>query len=57
MGAKMEDKRRARVEPAGWERSVGGGRHVPGVEAGTSQAWRPARPRHGGRHCAPSDEE
>ena len=31
----MEDKRRARVEPAGWERSVGGGRHVPGMEAGT----------------------
>ena len=35
MGAKMEDKRRARVQPAGWERSVGGGRHVSGMEAGT----------------------
>lgn len=28
MGAKMENKRRVRVEPVGWERSMGGSRHV-----------------------------
>lgn len=34
VGAKMEDKRRVRVEPAGWERSMGGSRHVSSMEAG-----------------------
>jgi len=39
MGAKMENKRRVRVEPAGWERSMGG---------------QQARLKHGSRHCAAS---